>query len=279
MMRAMAGVVPVPEVPWVDAEGDWFGRPSMISRFVGGVTKPPGASGNVTGLGTDYGPTLRRELGTQFVDFLARIHSFDWRHSQLDAFDKPRQGSVEGVHSVINWWDRVWEEDSYEAMPIIRLTAHWLRANAPQIDRVTVVHHDYRAGNFLFDPVSSKFTAVLDWELSHLGDYHEDLAWTLQEGYGYRDDKGRLMVCGLIERSEFLDRYAAQTGFTVDADKLAYYGIMNTWKSAIIVLGTGIRCAIGGKSHQDILLTWLAGFGHVCVDSLNRQLKAATHGS
>jgi aminoglycoside phosphotransferase (APT) family kinase protein len=266
MMRAMAGVVPVPEVPWVDADGTWFGRPSLISRFV-------------TGLGATYGPALRRELGTQFVDCFARIHRFDWRNSKLDAFDQPTEGKADGVQSVINWWHRVWEEDSFEAMPVIRLAAQWLRANAPPIERVTVVHHDYRAGNFLFDPVSNQFTAILDWELSHLGDYHEDLAWTLQEGYGYRDAEGRFMVCGLIDRSEFLDRYQTQTGFRVEESKLAYYGIMNTWKSAIIVLGTGIRCAIGGKSHQDILLTWLAGFGHVCVDSLNRQLKAATHGS
>ena len=44
LMRAVAGVVPVPEVPWVDPAGRWFGRPSLISRFVSGVTKPPSAS-------------------------------------------------------------------------------------------------------------------------------------------------------------------------------------------------------------------------------------------
>ena len=279
LMRAMKGVVPVPDVPWVDADGSWFGRPALISRFVSGVTKPPGGSGNVTGLGAQYSPELRRSLGAQFTDLFARIHRFDWRTADLSAFDVPEAGSNAGVQSTINWYDRVWEEDSFEPMPIIRFAAQWLRANAPPIDHVSIIHHDYRAGNFLFDPESTEITAVLDWELAHLGDYHEDLAWSLQEGYGCLDDRGRFLVCGLIERSEFLDRWQQHTGLPVDPAKLDYYAVMNCWKSTIMVLGTAVRCAMGGKSHQDILLAWLAGFGPTCVYSLNALLRKAIHGS
>lgn len=279
MMRAMKGVVPVPDVPWADADGTWFGRPAMISRFVKGVSKPPGGGSNVTGLGAGYSPEWQAKLGGQFVDLMAKFHSFDWRTAALDAFDQPPEGSDAGVQQVINWWERVWEEDSYEPLPIVRYTAQWLRANAPPIDKVTVIHHDYRAGNFLFDPVTGDVTAVLDWELSHLGDYHEDVAWSFQEGYGYHDAQGRFYVCGLIEREEFLRRYQEQTGFVIELRKLEYYSIMNTWKSVIMVLATAIRCTMGAKSHQDVLLTWLAGFGHVCVDSLTRLLKEARHGS
>src|SRR5690606_30707413 len=117
-------------------------------------------------------------------------------------FEKPKEGTNSGVISVINQWERVWEEDSYEAHPIIKLASNWLRQNAPSIDRVSVVHHDFRASNFLFDPDSYNINAVLDWELAHLGDYHEDLAWTMQKSYGYYDEEGRFYVCGLIEESE-----------------------------------------------------------------------------
>lgn len=279
LMRAIRGTVPVPEVPWVDADGKWFGRPALISRFVTGVTKPPTGDSNVTGLGAQYSPELRRSLGAQFVDLFAKIHRFAWRQADLTAFDPPPEGSSEGVQWVINWWERVWEEDSSEPMPMIRFAAQWLRDNAPVIDKVTVVHHDYRAGNFLFDPDTTTVTAVLDWELAHLGDYHEDLAWTLQEGYGRLDDAGRFLVCGLIERDEFLSRWEAATGWPVDQRKLAYYEVMNCWKSAIMVLATGVRCAMGAKSHQDILLTWLAGFGPTCMHTLNRRLREAIDGA
>ena len=94
LMRAMAGVVPVPEVPWVDAEGAWFGRPSLISRFVSGVTKPPESSSNVTGLGSGFSPEWQARLGPQFVDMMAAIHRFDWRRAKLGAFDAPPVGST-----------------------------------------------------------------------------------------------------------------------------------------------------------------------------------------
>ena len=273
LMRAFQGVVPVPPVPWVDAEGHWFGRPALISGFVAGVTKPQTSSSNVSGLGTEFSPALCAILGPQFVSILADIHKFDWRSAELDAFYHPPEDSVEGVHSVINWWDRVWEEDSFEGLPIMRLAAQWLRANAPPIEKATVIHHDYRAGNFLFDPESARITAVLDWELSHIGDYHEDLAWTMQEGYGYYDDRGRFYVCGLIEKSEFLARYEELTGFAIDQRKLDYYSIMNAWKSTIMVIGTAVRCTIGGKSHQDVLLSWIVSFGNITINTLEKLLR------
>ncbi len=280
LMRAVAGTVPVPPVPWVDADGQWFGRPSLISQFMTGVTKPPATSSNVSGLGTEFSPEQQALLGPQFVELLARIHLFDWRSAKLDAFDQPAEGTTEGVSWVINWWDRVWEEDCHEAVPLMRMAAQWLRRNAPPIDKATIVHHDFRAGNFLFDPESFQITTVLDWEIAHIGDYHEDLAWTMQEGYGYYDEAGRFIVCGLIEQEEFLHRYAELTGFPVDQRKLDYYAIMNAWKSTIIVVATGIRCMIGGKSHQDVLLSWIAGFGNITMNTLETLLrKEIEHGA
>lgn len=273
IMNAMGNVVPVPEAVWVDVEGTYFRRPALISKFVGGVTKEASSDSNVTGIGTDFSENLQKQLGGKFVELLAKIHLHDWRNDELDAFEKPKEGTNSGVISVINQWERVWEEDSYEAHPIIKLASNWLRQNAPSIDRVSVVHHDFRASNFLFDPDSYNINAVLDWELAHLGDYHEDLAWTMQKSYGYYDEEGRFYVCGLIEESEFLQLYQSITGFKVNPDKLAYYAVMNAWKASIIVLGTAVRCTIGAKTHQDILLSWITGIGPSCVDELNQLLR------
>jgi hypothetical protein len=48
---------------------------------------------------------------------------------------------------------------------------------------------------------------------------------------------------------------------------------MNAWKASIIVLGTAVRCTIGAKTHQDILLSWITGIGSSCVDELNQLLR------
>lgn len=273
IMRAMQGIVPVPEPVWVDIDGSHFGRPAMISRFVSGVAKEDNAESNVTGLGAGFSEKSQKKLGKKFTEMLAKIHLSKLNPDELDAFEIPEIGSNEGVIKLLNWWDRVWDEDSYFGQPILRLASQWLRHNAPVLDNVTPIHNDFRSSNFLFDPETYEINAILDWELSHFGDYHEDLAWTMQTSYGYYDDQSRFYVCGLIEKEEFLANYQEITGHKIDRDRLTYYGVMNAWKSAIIVLATATRCAIGRKTHQDILLSWITALGPTCIQELNDRLS------
>jgi len=57
------------------------------------------------------------------------------------------------------------------------LAEQWMRDRLPETDDLVLLHGDYRVGNFLFDAESGQFNAVLDWELAHIGDFHEDLGW------------------------------------------------------------------------------------------------------
>ena len=63
------------------------------------------------------------------------------------------------------------------------------------------------------------------------------------------------------------------TGLPIDRRKLDYYVVMNAWKSTIIVVATAIRCMIGAKSHQDVLLSWIAGFGNITMNTLETLLR------
>ena len=62
------------------------------------------------------------------------------------------------------------------------------------------VHGDYRMGNFLFDEQSLAMTAVLDWELAHIGDFHEDVGYVTQKLFGLVDSDKRFLCCGLVTR-------------------------------------------------------------------------------
>lgn len=271
-MRAIAGTVRVPEALWVDAEGEAFGRPAMILRFVEGVTKPP-ADGQITGPRQSYGARYRDLLAPQFIRDLARISTFDWRGADLSSLDKPGAGTAEAAIWAIDWQARVWEEDAVEGHPLITLAEQWLRRNAPPVDHVSLVHADYRGGNFLFRPEDGEITAQLDWELVHLGDRHEDLAHTLNSVFMEPDENGRMLVSGLCTREDFLRDYERQTGLPVDRDRLDYYTILCNWRSSIMCLGTAVRCAMGGKTHQDILLTWIATLAPVTLNNLYIALK------
>jgi aminoglycoside phosphotransferase (APT) family kinase protein len=269
ILRAMDGVVPVPRVRFVDPEGEHLGHPGLITSFVAGVTKPTDlVSATVSGVGTRYGPHWVSRLAPQFLKYLVAIHDFDWRRASLDDFAAPRAGSRDAALRQVNWWARVWRDDVTEPVPLVTWTERWLREHAPLCAQPVVVHGDYRIGNFMFVEPSGDFSAVLDWELAHLGDFHADLGWVVQKLFGGWDDAGRFLVCGLMSREEFLERYEKLSGRTIDPETLRYYEVMSAWKCAVMNLGPAIRAPLAGNNHQDLLLTWLATAASVFLQDI-----------
>jgi aminoglycoside phosphotransferase (APT) family kinase protein len=277
VMKALKGTLPVPEVHWVDAEGAEFGRPALISAFCEGVARPP-KEGLVTGPTGGYGPRYRALLAPQFVQHLATLGTFDWTKTHLPSFDVPKVGTNEAVLWAINWWHRVWEEDSLEPVPMMTAVAHWLREHAPPVDHISLVHADYKGGNFLFRPESGEMTAVLDWELAHLGDRHEDLAMLLDPLYGERDEDGSFLAAGLLPPETLLSEYARLSGLPVDPERIRYYQVFTSWRSAVISASTASRCAAGEKTHADILLAWVASCCWPIMGSMQKLLTTRTGG-
>ena len=275
LMQAFQGKVPCPQPYCVDQEPRHFAYPALIYAFANGVTKPSRTSSNVSGLGTNLGPDLRGPLAVQFLDQYARLHRHPIDDPALVHFDTPAlpTGPAE---LALNWWQRVWEEDCGEEVPLMRLAAAWMRANLPSTDRLSIVHGDFRTGNFLFDEASAEITAWLDWELGHIGDRHEDLAWSMSSAFGHRaEDGGDFLVCGLLPETEFLAAYTAASGLAVDMRTLYFYRVLSAYKAVTIVLGAGYRNARNAKSHQDVLLVWLMGLASSLLSELTELLEAA----
>lgn len=270
LLRAFVGTLPVPETFWVDGDAEWFPEPSLIYAYADGVTKPSGSTtGQVTGLGTSFGPRYRELLAPQFMSALAAIHTFDISSADLSSMDVPAVGSSDAAIWQLNRARRVWEEDRGEDFPLMELAASWLERNAPPLDRISVVHGDYRSGNFLFDETSGQVTAWLDWERGHLGDRHRDLAWTTQSTFGHWDESRKhYLVCGLVESNEFYALYEQVSGLTVDLDRLRYYRILNSYQIIVALLGTAFRVVRLNKSHQGLLLARLRGQVAAVTDDL-----------
>lgn len=274
LINALNNLVPVPPVYWVDEAAEYLPYPGLIYGLADGVTKPTaGVGGEVSGMGTNYGPRLRKIIAPQFVGHLATIHTHDWRDAELDAFEQPSLGT-QAVERQLNWWCRVSEEDRLADIPLLTLAAQWLRAAMPTVDRISLLHGDYRCGNFLFNEDSGEITAWLDWELGHLGDRHEDLAWCTTRTWGHAEEgTGIDLVCGLMSEPEFLESYQQISGLTVNAETLRYYKVLNTWKTAIMSLLTSYRTASGSKTHQDILVAWCIGIGAKFTEQLAETLE------
>jgi aminoglycoside phosphotransferase (APT) family kinase protein len=248
----------------------------MVCGFVKGVQKPSSGSSKVTGIGISFDSDYRAAIGPQFIDCLARIHNFDGSRGDLSAFDIPRVGTTEDIDWQLNWGARIWQEDMLEAVPLMSVAEEWLRANRKPLDHVSLVHADYRTGNYLFEEDTKKITAVLDWELGYFGDRHFDLAWVIMPVFTTPDENGKPLYSSLFQRDQFLRDYEKASGLKVDEERLTYYNILAYWKSVVMCLASGPRAAGGLKTHQDIVLSWFAGISYPLLESLRRALSEVT---
>lgn len=262
ILRAMRNVVPVPEIEALDADGTFFGRPALVMSFMPGVMQPTERrSGNVSGMGMSFPPALRTALAEEFLVHLAAIHLMDWEAADLPSFRAPDSDAFQAARWQVNWWSRVWQDDHLAPSPSQFVIEQWLRDNLPPCTHPVVVHGDYRPGNFLFDEKTRRITAILDWELAHIGDYHEELAFMLQTGLSTTED-GQELVCGLMPRATLLARYSELTGLPICDRTLHFYEILVRYKLFVLMISTSARAAHCGQFHQDTHVSWLAAAGH-----------------
>lgn len=258
ILNAMQGVVPVPKPIRLDAEGEYFGRPAVIMEFVSGTPKPSTMTLSVTGLGTVLGDPLRGRIRPQYLDMLSKIHNFDWASADIPSYSAPTADPKQATRWLINFWKELLEQDAVAREPIVRLATQWLEENIPDCDKPCLVHGDFRTGNYLFDEATGQATAVLDWEMSYIGDFHADLGWLLQPVFGTRID-GVFRVSDIFDgEADFIAAYEAASGNEIDPVKLHYFKVFNDWKSYILVAALGMRAAREQHNHQDVLLTFLA---------------------
>ncbi|MEL6877171.1 MAG: phosphotransferase family protein [Pseudomonadota bacterium] len=276
VLRAMKGTVPVPGVLAIDEDAVIFPRPALIMEMMPGTPKPSSIDLSVTGLGTVLGDPLRGKIRPQYVDLLTKIHNFDWRSADLPSYAAPDADPKQATRWLIAFWKELLEQDVVAKEPVIRLATQWLEANVPDCNELSLVHGDFRTGNYLFDEDTGAITAVLDWEMSYLGDRHADFGWLLQPVFGTLSD-GTFRASDIFAGTDdFIAAYEAAGGRPVDRSKLHYFTVFNNWKSYILVSVLGMRAAKEAHNHQDVLLTFLAATGPQFVAALARLLGPAS---
>ena len=144
----------------------------------------------------------------------------------------------------------------------------------PPIDHISMTHNDFRSGNFLFDEASGKITSWLDWELAHLGDRHQELGFFAVDNMGHLSEEGsQLLAHGLMPIDQMLEEYERESGMPVDRRRVDYYRVYFCYRAAVIILGTCIRAAMGGKTHQDLTVAWLSAFAYRNLDEARSVLE------
>ncbi len=193
-------------------------------------------------------PAERRAVYMEMIDTLAALHNTDVEAAGLSEFGKP--GNYFGRQ--IERWTRQYRLSETELMPEMESLITWLPQTMPEQTRVSVVHGDYRIDNMIFAKDSAKVLAVLDWELSTLGDPLADftyvaMAWvTENEGRSGVADLDRAEL-GIPELEEIVTRYCAATGRDSVPD-MNWYFAYNFFRLAGIIQGIKKRVIDGTAS-------------------------------
>jgi aminoglycoside phosphotransferase (APT) family kinase protein len=244
VMEAVAAYgVPVPRMHWLETDGDWLDRPFFVMERIDGCETSPSKV-----LMDPRFFAARDRLAQRFVDILARIHAFDWRAGGLDFLGVPATEADCAVRE-IEKWEAVVDRDALEPQPVLRASFRWLRRHLPPpAPRTVLVHADYRTGNLLCTP-DGDIKGVLDWEMTHLGDPIEDVAWACIRPWRWLGDE---KIGGLMERDDFYRRYAEATGFEVDEVAVRFWEQLGNLKLAAIFL-TGARSLCDGRTRSPMM--------------------------
>ncbi len=241
VMSALAGTpVPVPRMLHLCTDPEVLGQPFYVMELVEGhicrEALPAGYADR---------PEQRRAVGEGLVEVLAALHEVDPAQVGLAEFGRP-DGYMERQ---VRRWGKQWDATRIEGHDDLDVLAADLTAQLPATQRNTIVHGDYRLDNTILDPSApGKITAVLDWEMSTLGDPLADLGVLL--GYWSQADDGGARTSALVvpaatvlpgfpTRAEVASLYAERTG--LDLTPLPWYAAFAAFKLAVVCAGIVAR--------------------------------------
>ena len=183
--------------------------------------------------------TERAAIWDELNRVIAQLHSIDYRAVGLEDFGKP--GNY--IERQISRWTKQYQASETERVAAMDNLIAWLPKNIPPSASTTVVHGDYRLDNAIFHPTEPRILAVLDWELSTLGDPLADFAyhcmsWHIPPGQ-FRGIAGLdLKALGIPSEVEYVARYCERTGQKrIDPSHWDFYLAYNLFRIAAILQG------------------------------------------
>jgi aminoglycoside phosphotransferase (APT) family kinase protein len=250
MLAALAETdVPHPRLiaacPEEDVLGAAFYLMEPVEGFNATVALPPLHAAN---------PAMRHQMGMSLVDAIAKLGALDYRAVGLGDFGKPdkyleRQvvrwrGQLQTYNQMAGW-------PGPDAIPGVDKVAAWLDAHRPAQFQPGIIHGDYHLANVMYRPDSPDIAAIVDWELTTIGDPLIDLGWLLAtwpDAYTPEDKKGVRPWDGFPTAEELVARYAAAS--TRDLSHIDWYMVLACYKLGILLEGTHARACAGQAAKE-----------------------------
>jgi len=232
--------VPVPAVLDVCLDESVLGQPFYVMDLVQGhivtTTFPPGYAES---------PQDKQTISEGLIDVLAALHAIEPASVGLSEFGRP--GGY--LARQVSRWTRQWDATRLEGLEALDALSQDLAAAVPVTPRSSIVHGDYRLDNTMLDPTRvGGISAVLDWEMSTLGDPLADLGillvyWAQADDTGLRQGStvvpSATVLPGFLTREQVAQGYAQRTG--ADVTPLPWYVSFAFFKLAVVCAGIVAR--------------------------------------
>ena len=231
---------PVPKTFGLCEDPDVIGSKFFVMGLADGRSLWNGALPGCT-------PEDRREIYLSMIDTMADLHLHDPAAIGLGDFGKPGDYCARQISR----WTKQYKLSETEHMPKMERLIEWLPQTVPPQHGSSVVHGDYRLDNLIFEKDANRVLAVLDWELSTLGDPIADFSYLMLNWTSPADGRAGLQgldfeALGIPTVEEAVSRYVARTGYPVPP--MDWYFAYNLFRLAGIIQGIKKRVIDGTAS-------------------------------
>lgn len=243
--RALAGQgLPIPGVHFLELDSRWLDRPFFIMDMC------PGKPGSPFVAADPY-DGHGESVGRQFWMIAGRLAAIDHRAVGLESL---RNGTASGGFWALELdrWEAILDMGEAIIEPAVRGAMRWLRRNPPaEPTKPAIVHGDYRSGNFLFT-AHGEISAILDWEMCHVGDPLEDVSWALDPFWPMPRH---------LPFEDGLALWEAASGMAVDREALRWWQLFSAVKACAIWTTAASSFASGKNREMTVALSGIRG-GH-----------------
>ncbi len=204
----------------------------------------------------EYSPPQRRAIYEAEIETLARLHNTDYQAIGLSDYGKPGNYFTRQIDR----WTKQYKASETTSIKAMDQLMEWLPATAPSDDATSIVHGDYRIDNMILHPSEPKVIAVLDWELSTLGNPLADFSYFLMSWVMPGEQRGGLAeiadlpAYGIPTVQEAVDQYCKLTGRD-GLPELDWYFAYNLFRLAGICQGIvgRVRDGTAASAHAQLM--------------------------
>ena len=230
--------VPVPEPLFIEDDPTFLGMAFFVMTRLDGVARPGEIRKPIY---QDKWNGIAREM----FEILGMIAAQDYRKFGLaEVLYVPT--ADEAWSTQLDYWEKIIHDNHIGPLPIVNVVLRKLRRQPPPtVQKVSVVHGDYRIGNFLYSP--DGINGILDWELAHLGDPIEDLAWAFARNWHFEKAPG--MVAGKLTPDEAIQIWEETSGLKVDPDALKWWTLFTHVKAYAMWVSAAHKAMTGATGR------------------------------